>query len=136
MYHFSRALYRDLRPHLMPDPRRPGAPQRGLLSACEQALERLARDRRVMARPADRLFQDVRSLFPVSRQLTAYELIRARIEEALEYLSAQGDDQSLVTLLTCRATTRRGKACQRQPLPGSRFCPSHRGLAGGEAAAA
>ena len=137
MYRFSRAIYRDLSPHLLPDAHRPGAPSRDLLAACERALERLAKDRRLFARPADSLFQEVRRLFPVSRQLFAYERIDARIEEALEFLVTRADDEALVTLLRCRATTRRGQACQRLPVPGSRFCPSHRHQesAGGVAAA-
>ena len=28
----------------------------------------------------------------------------------------------------CRATTRKGKACQRTPLPGRDYCPSHQHL--------
>ena len=82
----------------------------------------------MIARPADSLFQDVRSLFPVNRQLLAYEVIRLRMDEAIEFLTNQAEDESLVTLLRCRATTRRGKACQRLPLAGSRYCPSHRHL--------
>jgi hypothetical protein len=28
----------------------------------------------------------------------------------------------------CKATTRKGKACQRTPLPGRDYCPSHQHL--------
>ena len=28
----------------------------------------------------------------------------------------------------CHASTRRGTACQRVPLPGSKYCPSHKHL--------
>ena len=31
--------------------------------------------------------------------------------------------------LQCRATTRRGTACQRMPLPHNGYCPSHQHLA-------
>lgn len=30
--------------------------------------------------------------------------------------------------LSCNATTRRGTACQRVPLPGNQYCPSHKHL--------
>ena len=30
--------------------------------------------------------------------------------------------------LSCHASTRKGTACQRIPLPGSKYCPSHKHL--------
>ena len=30
--------------------------------------------------------------------------------------------------LCCHATTRKGTSCQRVPLPGSKYCPSHKHL--------
>ena len=30
--------------------------------------------------------------------------------------------------LCCHATTRKGTCCQRVPLPGSKYCPSHKHL--------
>jgi hypothetical protein len=30
--------------------------------------------------------------------------------------------------LCCHASTRKGTACQRVPLPGSKYCPSHKHL--------
>ena len=32
------------------------------------------------------------------------------------------------TPLSCHASTRKGTPCQRVPLPGSKYCPSHKHL--------
>ncbi len=128
MYRYSRAIYRDLQPLLMEGQIRPELGQRLLLTACERTVERLARDYRRFARPAASLFADVRSLFPVSRQLLAYDIIEAHMVAALEYLDQEIADRGSADLLRCRATNRKGKACQRVPVTGSDFCPSHRFL--------
>jgi hypothetical protein len=126
MYQFSRAIYRELKPHALSDPSGRARVERTLLTACESTLERLAKDRRYFARPAESLFAEVRGLFPPREQLTAFRIIDARIGDALEYLRAEaereGDGENL---LRCRATTRKGKACRRVPLANSRYCPSH-----------
>ncbi|MSO44496.1 MAG: hypothetical protein EXQ74_04205 [Thermoleophilia bacterium] len=102
--------------------------QRLLLAACERTVERLARDHRRFARPAASLFGDVRSLFPVSRQLLVYDIIDAHMVAALEYLDKEIAERGSADLLRCRATNRKGKACQRVPVTASDFCPSHRFL--------
>jgi len=134
MYHFSRALYRDLKPRVLPDPHQPGAVERRLLMACEATVERLATDRRYFARPARSLFSEVRYLFGPPDQLPVYERIVERISEAQRFLDAAEREGSSAYLLRCRATTRRGRACQRIPLPASRYCPSHRHLERGASA--
>jgi hypothetical protein len=128
MYRFSRAIYRDLQPHLLEDQIRPELAQRLLLSACERTVERLARDHRRFARPAAALFADVRALFPVSRQLMVYDIIELHMDAALVYLDEEIAERGSADLLRCRATNRKGKACQRVPVTGSDFCPSHRYL--------
>lgn len=128
MYRFSRAIYRDLQPYLLENQLRPELGQRLLLSACERTVERLARDHRRFARPAAALFADVRALFPVSRQLFVYDVIEAHMVAALEYLDEEIAERGSADLLRCRATNRKGKACQRVPVTGSDFCPSHRYL--------
>lgn len=126
MYRFSRAIYRDLQPHLLKGQLRPELGQRLLLSACERNIERLARDHRRFARPAAALFSDVRALFPVSMQLMAYDVIEVHMNNALEFLDAEVAERGSADLLRCRATNRKGKACQRVPVTGSDYCPSHR----------
>ena len=128
MYRFSRAIYRDLQPHLLKDQLRPELGQRLLLAACERPIERLARDHRRFARPAASLFSDVRALFPVSMQLMVYDVIEVHMNNALAYLDEEIAERGSADLLRCRATNRKGKACQRVPVTGSDYCPSHRYL--------
>ena len=128
MYRFSRAIYRDLQPYLLKDQLRPELGQRLLLSACERTIERLARDHRRFARPAASLFSDVRALFPVSMQLMVYDVIELHMNNALVYLDEEIAERGSADLLRCRATNRKGKACQRVPVTGSDYCPSHRYL--------
>ena len=128
MYRFSRAIYRDLQPYLLKDQLRPELGQRLLLSACERTIERLARDHRRFARPAASLFSDVRALFPVSMQLMVYDVIEVHMNNALAYLDEEIAERGSADLLRCRATNRKGKACQRVPVTGSDYCPSHRYL--------
>ena len=101
-----------------------------LLKSCEAAVERLAKDRHYFARPTKTLFNDVRNLFPIEEQLRAFCVIERHMKLAAEYVDRQ--EQEGVSLdgapLCCHATTRKGTACQREPLPGSRYCPSHKHL--------
>ncbi len=131
MYQFSRAIYRELAEEVSPGPtsdifnRR-----RRLLRDCETAMERLATDRHYFARPVRTLFNDIRTLFPMSKQALVYQVIEQHVELAAEYVDSQAREG--VTFdgspLCCHATTRRGTSCQRVPLPGSRYCPSHKHL--------
>jgi hypothetical protein len=105
----------------------PGDFERRLLVSCEQTLERLALDQRYFARPTQRLFAEVRGYFPPQRQLAVFTVIDARMAQALAFLR-QESARGSTNLLRCRATTRRGKVCQRNPLPRSRYCPSHKHL--------
>ncbi len=128
MYRYSRAIYRDLHPLLLEGAIRPEVGRRLLLAACERTIERLARDHRRFARPEAALFGDVRSLFPVSRQLRVFTIIEAHLGAAVGYLDQEIAERGSADLLRCRATNRKGKACQRVPVTGSDFCPSHRYL--------
>lgn len=131
MYQFSRAIYRELAPEVLtgrgtgPCDRR----QR-LLRECESAMERLATDRHYFARPVRTLFNDIRSLFPMGAQLHVYRVIEQHVTLAAEYVDTQAREG--VTFdgspLCCHATTRKGTSCQRVPLPGSKYCPSHKHL--------
>jgi len=139
MYQFSRSLYRELAEEVRCDPRaRPGETRLRFLGICESAFERLAADRHYFARPARSLFRDVRDLFPLSAQLRVYQAIERHMAVATEYVDRHA--QAGVTLdgapLSCHATTRKGTACQREPLPGARYCPSHKHLDDGVAVSA
>jgi hypothetical protein len=131
MYQFSRSIYRELSPVVVRE--RAGDAERNreaLLRACERAFERLARDRHYFARPARSLFNEVRVYMPMSMQLHAYEVVERHMKLAIEYVDQHA--RAGVTFdgspLCCHATTRKGTPCQRVPLPGSKYCPSHQHL--------
>jgi hypothetical protein len=131
MYQFSRSMYRELAADVVSDRAAREANGRAkLLQACEAAVQRLATDRHYFARPARTLFRDVRSLFPMSRQLRVYEVIERHMALACEYVdcAARAGVRLDGAPLSCHATTRRGTACQRVPVPGSQYCPSHKHL--------
>jgi len=131
MYRFSRSIYRDLAPRVIKDGRDETACQRRqqLLEACEGAIRRISTDRRYFARPSRSLFNDVRTHFAMSDQLFVWNVIDTNIslclellETAPELLEIDGGPRE------CRAHTRKGTPCQREPLPGRDYCPSHKHL--------
>jgi hypothetical protein len=131
MYQFSRAIYRELANEVAPGTAMAVCQRRQqLLADCETAIERLATDRHYFARPVRTLFSDIRTLFPMSSQLRVYGVIESHMRLAAEYVDNQARDG--VTFdgspLCCHATTRKGTSCQRVPLPGSKYCPSHKHL--------
>ena len=130
MYQFSRSMYRELSNFVVADQGGVGAARSRLLTSCEAAVERLASDRHYFARPARSLFNDVRILFPLSKQLVAYSVIERHMRLAADYVEHQARVGHSLTgaPLICHATTRRGTPCQREPLAGSRYCPSHKHL--------
>jgi hypothetical protein len=131
MYQFSRSMYRELNAFVVPDQNcGVGDAKTRLLTSCEAAVERLASDRHYFARPARSLFNDVRMLFPLSKQLVAYRVIESHMRLAGDYVDMQARTGHSLTgaPLICHATTRRGTPCQREPLPGCRYCPSHKHL--------
>ena len=130
MYRFSRSIYRELAPRVIEDDHVNGfeARQR-LLDACETTIRRLTADGRYFARPARSLFNEVRTLFPISEQLRAWLVIERNIDLALEYLARLPEGVALSgEPRQCRAHTRKGTPCQREPLPGRDYCPSHKHL--------
>ena len=52
-------------------------------------MERLALDRHYFAKPVRTLFNDVRSLFPMSEQLHVYRCIERNVTLAAEYVDTQ-----------------------------------------------
>jgi hypothetical protein len=132
MYRFSRSIYRELAPRITEDPFGGSSVsnRQKVLDACEATIRRLAYDRRYFAKPARTLFNDVRVYFPISDQLHVYKVVNRNITLAREHLAQLEmagiglDGQSA----NCRASTRKGTPCQRQPLPGRDYCPSHKHL--------
>jgi hypothetical protein len=131
MYQFSRSVYRELAP-LVAEDRQFGAAdgRRQLLEACERSFNRLAADRHYFARPTRTLFNDVRFLFPMTSQRRVLRVIE-RYMAVADYYVDQREQEGLTidgTPLCCHASTRKGTPCQRVPLPGSKYCPSHKHL--------
>jgi hypothetical protein len=131
MYQFSRSIFRELSPEVVEEARDGSCCNRErFLRSCEAAVERVATDRHYFARPARSLFNDVRVYFPMSSQMRVFRVIERHMKLATEYVDRHA--QAGVTFdgspLCCHATTRKGTACQRVPLPGSKYCPSHQHL--------
>ncbi len=135
MYQFSRAIYRELAPHISAPPLRAcatGGNHAAVLRACEAVVERMAIDRHYFARPARTLFYDIRSYFPMSRQRQVHQVVCRYIDYAERFLiehPQEGYAAVSAAAPQCRATTRKGAACQRTPLPRNGYCPSHQHLA-------
>ena len=85
MYHFSRAIYRELAPYVLEDkPASQRETNRELvLRECESAIERLMTDRRYFARPARTLFNDVRPFFSIGDLPRVYFVIDRNVQLAL-----------------------------------------------------
>jgi hypothetical protein len=131
MYQFSRSIYRELGPQVVAERCKDVAALRQeFLRACETTMERLATDRHYFAKPTRTLFNDVRTFFPINAQLRVYRVIERHVALAREYVESQA--RAGVTFdgspLCCHASTRKGTPCQRVPLPGSKYCPSHKHL--------
>jgi hypothetical protein len=129
MYQFSRAMYRELAKDV--DTSECVDAHHLVLHACEQNIERLVSDRHYFARPARTLFNDIRRYFPMTAQARVWCVVQRYVactEDWLDRLPQNGIDVNGQPL-QCRATTRRGTACQRMPLPHNGYCPSHQHLA-------
>lgn len=128
MYQFSRTIYRELTPYLTCAGSSTEAKQR-VLDSCESTMQRLLTDRRYFARPTKTLFCDLRGYFSMTDQLEVYKVVDRNIRLALQYLDSTSIEELLgETRRECRAHTRKGTPCQREPLPSRDYCPSHKHL--------
>jgi hypothetical protein len=131
MYQFSRSVYRELAPLVAEDRQFSVTDaRRQLLDACERSFNRLAADRHYFARPTRTLFNDVRFLFPMTSQRRVLGVIERYMAVAGYYVDQREQEGLTIdgTPLCCHASTRKGTPCQRVPLPGSKYCPSHKHL--------
>lgn len=128
IYQFSRSMFRELADDVLQDPNgRSCVNKARFLEACESTFERLAADRHYFAHPVRVLFNDTRGLFPMGAQTRLYNSIERHVRLANDYVAQHaaagiGLDGAP---LCCHATTRKGTACQRTPLPAGKYCPSH-----------
>ncbi|HEX8102243.1 MAG TPA: hypothetical protein VF533_06515 [Solirubrobacteraceae bacterium] len=131
MYQFSRSIYRELANVIVEDRQGGCGNHERVLRACEASVRRLATDRHYFAKPSKTLFNDIRIYFPMSQQHRVYRVVDTYMTLARQWLDTQplqGYDL-MGNRLECRATTRKGKPCQRVPLPHNGYCPSHQHLA-------
>ena len=131
MYQYSRAIYRSIKDLIDPyaDPETQLASRRAVLHACEQTMERLASDPLYFSMPDRALFQDIRRYFPITVQAQVAWAVREGIGAAVAFIEEQIEAGALDGgVARCRATTRKGKPCQRTPLPERDYCPSHQHL--------
>lgn len=131
MYQFSRAIYRELAKDISPVTTTGRNGHQAVLQACEATMERLSTDRHYFAKPARTLFSDIRPYFPMAAQARVWQVVSRYVDCAEDWLTRQprhGYDAN-GNPLQCRATTRRGTACQREPLARNGYCPSHQHLA-------
>ena len=131
MYQCSRAIYRSIKDLIDPyaDAETQVEYRRSVLRACEETVERLAKDPRYFPHPERSLFADIRRYFPITAQAQVSWAVSqgigaavTNIEEQIESGAFDGGSSR------CRATTRKGKPCQRAPPPDREYCPSHQHL--------
>jgi hypothetical protein len=131
MYQYSRAIYRSIKDRIDPyaDPQTRLESRRAVLIACEQTMERLAKDPLYFAKPERALFQDIRRYFPITAQAQVAWAVQEGVSAACTFIEEQIEAGALDGgVARCRATTRKGKPCQRTPLPERDYCPSHQHL--------
>ena len=136
MYAFSRAIYREVAHEIVEvcEDHDGMTSHERVLRSCEAAVLRLATDRHYFAKPTKTLFNDIRIYFPMSAQYRVYRVVDHYLTLCSRWLSTQplnGYDL-MGNKLECRATTRKGKPCQRMPLPHNGYCPSHQHLSENE----
>jgi hypothetical protein len=131
MYQYSRAIYRSIKDLIDPygDRESQIESRRAVLCACETTMERLAKDPLYFAKPDRALFQDIRRYFPITAQAQVAWAVQAGVTAAGQFIEDQIESGALDGgVARCRATTRKGKPCQRTPLPDRDYCPSHQHL--------
>jgi hypothetical protein len=131
MYQYSRAIYRSIKDMIDPysDSETQLASRRAVLEACESTMERLATDPMYFAKPDRALFQDIRRYIPITAQAQVAWAVQEGVCAAVGFIEEQIEAGALDGgVARCRATTRKGKPCQRTPLPERDYCPSHQHL--------
>ena len=131
MYQYSRAIYRSIKDLIEPyaDTGSRLEARRAVLDACETTMERLASDPLYFSKPDRALFQDIRRYFPITAQAQVAWTVQESVAAAVAFIEEQIESGALDGgVARCRATTRKGKPCQRTPLPDRDYCPSHQHL--------
>src|SRR5512145_508754 len=111
MYQYSRAIYRSVKdlvdPYASADTQ--AEYRRAVLAACEETVERLARDPRYFARPERALFADIRRYFPITAQAQVSWAVSQGIGAAVDFIDEQIEAGAFDGgAARCQATTRKG----------------------------
>ena len=131
MYQYSRAIYRSIKDLVDPyvTTKEQAEYRKAVLEACEHTMERLAHDPQYFAKPERSLFQDIRRYFPITAQAQVASVVTQGVAAAVAFIDEQIEAGAFDGgVARCRATTRKGKPCQRTPLPERDYCPSHQHL--------
>src|SRR5206468_9784059 len=100
-----------------------------VVAGCEQEMEGLATGPLYFAKPERSLFQDIRRYFPITAQAQVAWAVNEGVTAAVAFIESQIEAGAFDGGVSrCRATTRKGKPCQRTPLPDRDYCPSHQHL--------
>ena len=128
MYEFSRALYRGLSDEI--DTTICPEAHARVLRCCEATIGRLAADPDFCPRPARQLFKSIRGYFPLSVQPQVWAVVEHHVARAGQSFAQarQGGLDPVRSRRACWAKIRDGSSCRREPLPGTRYCPSHKQL--------
>ena len=131
MYRFSRAIFVEIKDLVDPHPETvsaPGGPAPG--AAVLRGHDRAARPGPALLREAQRgaSSPEIRHLFSISDQVRVYRSIDRHIGAAVVHILDELERAGEGAAHRCRATTRKGKPCQRTPLPDREYCPSHQHL--------
>lgn len=132
IYQLSRAIYRELAPYVICE--RPSSQTETnhelVLRGCERAMSRLVTDGRHFSKPARSLFNEIRIHFSIGSQLRVFLLVKHNVELAARLLARLPEHElhGNGSPRICQAMTRKGRPCQRPPLPRSEYCPSHQHL--------
>ena len=86
-------------------------------------------DPHYFAKPDRALFQDIRRYFPITVQAQVAWAVKEGVGAAVVFIEEQIEAGAFDGgVARCHATTRKGKPCQRTPLPERDYCPSHQHL--------
>jgi hypothetical protein len=125
---YARVLYRELAGLVDQDVSSDdhAAYRRWVLGSVAETFDRLLDDRDIQ-NPERLLVRQVSHCFSLATLPRAVLAINETIAAAIDFL----ESPQARALLTgqCRATTKDGKQCQRPPVTGEDYCPSHRHLA-------
>src|SRR5213082_1830025 len=91
MYQYSRAIYRSIKDLIDPyvDDATRIQFRREVLEACEQTMERLAKDPLYFAKPDRALFQDIRRYFPITCQAQVSWAVQEGLAAATAFIESQ-----------------------------------------------